>query len=58
MVYAIKISEQLTVETIIAYSLYKAIIPMSDRDVVKEHIIMNNKTETTAVGVKHQLQTV
>ena len=27
MVYAIKISEQLTVEKIIAYNLYKAIIP-------------------------------
>lgn len=40
MVYAIKISEQLTVETVIAYSLYKAIIPVSDRGVVKEHIIM------------------
>lgn len=27
-VYAIEISEQLTVEKIIAYNLYKAIIPM------------------------------
>lgn len=33
-------------------------MPVEDVDMAQDHIITNNKSETTTVGVKHKLWTV